>query len=537
MKILAIFICGIVLLTKAYAGEGALALTTTPKEAEIFVDGQLKANSTPVVLKLPEGKHLIEIKKTGKQSQSLEILMTDGAVLSKKITLADLAVSADNYFIDNLAPKRDPLETDAEFFQRRQRLLDQFNQASKQQFSTHQAGMAYLSADNYDVKRGSFSVFIDWQPWAMRFKQREKNNFAVQREAVKALLEEGQQKPIFLQFAFDPEQPLLTQKPIIKEITLVGIKKTWSLDKSATKEGGMAGYLKMATIAPLTQLFLPLAEKYQQKYPHMHLDVKTTSLAQAWAKLTAGTVHFVPMIKKATSSETKDFMAKYGYEPTGFRVALNILAIYVHRDNPVILNTPQQIDAIFSRTRHCGYEKYLTHWEDTWVRSWAKKWVGLGLDYWGKKFSGPIKVIIEKNTNSLDSLLFKELALCGGQFKSSTVTKATTLRYAIARVAYDPMAVTFGHINSNIKEVRAVPLMTETLPVGYEGISYGTDFIEPTVSNAKQGHYPLASFIWIYVNEKSPKEALSYLEKAFIQLVRAKIGQYYFKEQGLIPLH
>jgi phosphate transport system substrate-binding protein len=211
---------------------------------------------------------------------------------------------------------------------------------------------------------------------------------------------------------------------------------------------------------------------------------------------------------------------------------LNILVLYVHKSNPVTLNAPQQVDAIFSSTLTCGYKQYLTRWEETWVGhlSQVKRWSTLG--YFGKKFSGNIEVYREENEESLDSLLFRETALCGGKFKSVSV-KTTTIQGAIGRVAYNPKAITFGRITDRTNEVSVVPVVTVPLPVGYEGSGYLTDFVEPSVENVKNGRYPLARFIWIYVN-KSPEKVLSYLETAFIQLTLSKTGQNFFKEKGLL---
>ncbi len=78
------FLCTSALLQ---AEEGILALTTDPPNAEIYVDGQLKANLTPVILlHLPAGKHLIEAKKDNKEAK-LEVLISDNVVVHNKMVL------------------------------------------------------------------------------------------------------------------------------------------------------------------------------------------------------------------------------------------------------------------------------------------------------------------------------------------------------------------------------------------------------------------------------------------------------------------
>ncbi len=69
------------------AGEGVLALTTDPRDADIYVDGQLKVNTTPVIFRLLEGKYQIEIKSPGKRPKQLEVLIAKDAIISKRVTL------------------------------------------------------------------------------------------------------------------------------------------------------------------------------------------------------------------------------------------------------------------------------------------------------------------------------------------------------------------------------------------------------------------------------------------------------------------
>jgi formylglycine-generating enzyme required for sulfatase activity len=73
-----------------HAGEGVLALTTDPRDADVYVDGQLKVNTTPVIFRLSEGKHQIEIKVPGKRPERLDVLIANDAIISKKVTLRDI---------------------------------------------------------------------------------------------------------------------------------------------------------------------------------------------------------------------------------------------------------------------------------------------------------------------------------------------------------------------------------------------------------------------------------------------------------------
>jgi len=62
--------------------------------------------------------------------------------------------------------------------------------------------------------------------------------------------------------------------------------------------------------------------------------------------LLSGDAQFGPMSRFMTSAEVDAFEKKYGYKPTPVRVAVDALAIYVHKDNPVPCLTMQQLDQI-----------------------------------------------------------------------------------------------------------------------------------------------------------------------------------------------
>ena len=56
-----------------------------------------------------------------------------------------------------------------------------------------------------------------------------------------------------------------------------------------------------------------------------------------------------PMSRPMRSEEYEPFEKKYGYHPTSFPVAVDALAVYVNKDNPVQCLTLEQLDQIFSR--------------------------------------------------------------------------------------------------------------------------------------------------------------------------------------------
>ena len=102
--------------------------------------------------------------------------------------------------------------------------------------------------------------------------------------------------------------------------------------------------------------------------------------------------------------EVEAFEKKFGYKPTAIPVAIDALAVFVHKDNPVKGLSMQQVDAIFSSTRKCGYSKDALTWGD----------VGVSGSVASQSFQ-----LFGRNSVSGTYGYFKKKALCKGDYKST----------------------------------------------------------------------------------------------------------------------
>ena len=62
-----------------------------------------------------------------------------------------------------------------------------------------------------------------------------------------------------------------------------------------------------------------------------------------------------------------------------------------------------------------------------------------------------------------------------------------------------------------------------------------TTFVEATPANALNGTYPLARYLFVYVNKK-PNVPLAPLDNEFMKMVLSKVGQQVVIKDGYIPL-
>ena len=277
---------------------------------------------------------------------------------------------------------------------------------------------------------------------------------------------------------------------------------------SYAKTTGVSGNLSSVGSDSLANLMTLWAEAYKKAYPNVNIQIQAAGSSTAPPALTEGTANLGPMSRPMKDSELQAFEEKHGYKPTAVPVAIDALAVFVHKDNPIKSLDIAQVDAIFSNTRLCGGEKDI------------KPWVDLGLT--GEWATKPVQ-LFGRNSVSGTYGYFKEEALCKGDFKAN-VNEQPGSASVVQSVSSTLNAIGYSGIGYKTSSVRAVPLSKK-----------GGEAFEASEANALAGKFPLARYFYVYVN-KAPNKPLNPLEAEFVKLVLSKEGQEVVVKDGYIPL-
>ena len=141
---------------------------------------------------------------------------------------------------------------------------------------------------------------------------------------------------------------------------------------------GVSGNLKSVGSDTMNNLMAYWAEGFRKIYPNVQIEIEGKGSSTAPPALIAGTSHFGPMSREMKQAEIAAFEQKFGYKPTPLPTSIDMLAIYVHKDNPLKSLTMAQLDAIFSKNRKAGYEKEIKTWGDLGLEGeWADKPISL----------------------------------------------------------------------------------------------------------------------------------------------------------------
>ena len=129
------------------------------------------------------------------------------------------------------------------------------------------------------------------------------------------------------------------------------------------KTSGISGNLSSIGSDTLANLMTFWTEAFKKHYPSVNIQVQAAGSSTAPPALTEGTANFGPMSRKMKHKEIQAFETRHGYKPFKVRVAIDALAVYVHKDNPITNMSIKTVDSIFSVTRRCGGDP-ISGWEE-----------------------------------------------------------------------------------------------------------------------------------------------------------------------------
>jgi phosphate transport system substrate-binding protein len=271
---------------------------------------------------------------------------------------------------------------------------------------------------------------------------------------------------------------------------------------------GVSGNVSSVGSDTLANMMTFWAEEFKRNYPNVNVQIQAAGSSTAPPALTQATANLGPMSRKMKSREIAAFEQRYGYKPTAVRVAIDALAVFVHKDNPIQGLRIEQVDAIFSNNRKCGAEKNVDRWGD----------LGLTGDWAGKDIQ-----LYGRNSVSGTYGYFKKKALCKGDFKNS-VNEQPGSASVVQSVSTSLNGIGYSGIGYKTSGVRALPLSKN-----------GKHYIAASMENAISKKYPLSRFLYVYVN-KHPNKALAPMEAEFLRMVLSKSGQSIVEKDGYIPL-
>jgi phosphate transport system substrate-binding protein len=272
---------------------------------------------------------------------------------------------------------------------------------------------------------------------------------------------------------------------------------------------GVSGNLVSIGSDTLNNLMTLWSEGFRKSYPNVAIQIQGAGSGTAPPALIQGTAQFAPMSRAMRGSEIQQFEARYGYAPLAVRGAIDALGVFVHKDNPVSCLSLREVDAIFSANRAGGASAPVTTWGQVGATG---EWANRPVAKYGR------------NSASGTYGYFKEVALSNGDF-AADVREQPGSSTVVQGVARDITGIGYSGVGYATADVKLLDLK------GPDGKCY-----KPNANDAASGNYPLARFLYIYVN-KNPNQAMEPLRTEFVRYVYSKQGQSDVIRSGFFPLN
>ncbi|MGC4004228.1 MAG: PstS family phosphate ABC transporter substrate-binding protein [Pirellulales bacterium] len=271
----------------------------------------------------------------------------------------------------------------------------------------------------------------------------------------------------------------------------------------------VAGTIKSKGSDTMATLMTYWVEGFKSFYPGITAEIAHNGSGDAPKALIDDLATFGAMSRDWEPGEVDKFEAAHKFKPTVVPTCIDMLAVYVHKDNPISGLTLQQVDAIFSKERKGGFPKDIKTWGD----------LGLTGD-WADK---PIE-LYGRNSTSGTYKYFKDHAMFKGSYKETYKEQAGSSA-VIGTIASNKYAIGYSGIGYASAGVKIVPL----------AVKDGMPFVAAEPKNAYSEEYPLARYLFVSFKHQ-PGTPLDPLRREFLRYVLSSEGQAMVKKDQYVPL-
>jgi phosphate transport system substrate-binding protein len=304
--------------------------------------------------------------------------------------------------------------------------------------------------------------------------------------------------------SINASQPINTSQPIDNQPLS---DQAFQIQGDYRSTPGVYGTVTSIGSDTLAGLMAIWAQRFQELYPHVKFQIQATGSATASQALTQGTASIGPMSRALSPQEVSEFSRVHGYQPTAIVVAMDAIAIYVEKNNPLERLTLRQVDALFSVTRLCGASESILRWQQ------------LGVTKFGQDRTIQL---FGRNSASGTYDLFKLSALCNGDYLR-VVNEMPSSSSIVQSIASSVGAIGYAALGYKNTNVKTIAIQSNALNT--------SEFYAPTPEHLRSGKYPFTRNLYIIVN-KNPNKPLASLEGTFLRFILSEDGQALVEQNG-----
>jgi len=267
---------------------------------------------------------------------------------------------------------------------------------------------------------------------------------------------------------------------------------------------GVSGSLKSIGSDTMNNLMTLWGEEFGKFYPATQMEVEGKGSSTAPPALIEGQAQFGPMSRPMKGGEMDSFEEAKGYPPTAVRAGVDCLAVFVHKDLPLDEISIEDLTRVFS------------------VSDGDLTWGDLGVE--DEDFRNRPISLYGRNSASGTYGYFKKIALQGNDYKA-TVKEQPGSSAVVQAISTDAYGMGYSGIGYKTAGVKVLAVSFD----GYEAM-------RPTAENAYSGEYPIARFLYLYMNVDPVAGVQDPLRAEFVRLVFSQQGQEIVVKDGYFPV-
>ena len=263
---------------------------------------------------------------------------------------------------------------------------------------------------------------------------------------------------------------------------------------------GVGGDLRIEGSSALRKYVLLWSEALMATYKGVTVKSRFDGDGHAAAALADGGIDIAAMSREMTSAEEDTFRQSHGYAPTEVRVGVDVLAVFVNKDNPLDCLSMEQLRKAFSAPS--------VTWGDLGAKgNWAAK---------------PVTRLGYRSGSSEAG--FFAAKVMGGQSFSSGVKTFDKSSEVVDRIGQDDGAIGYAPVGYRTGREKSLRLSVD-----------GGKCILANQMNAYRRDFPVTRFLYMYVDRK-PDAPLSAPLREFFTYAFSLDGQKDAALAGYYPL-
>lgn len=264
----------------------------------------------------------------------------------------------------------------------------------------------------------------------------------------------------------------------------------------------LAGTVKGSGSSTVAALLRPIADRFRAAQPELQVELAGAGSSTALAAMLADPDTLGLLSRPLLPRERKALLERHGGEAVEVKIAVDALAVYVFKRNPVPALSLADLRRAFGREPDAA-----THWGQ----------LGVAGDSGGEPI---VRFGLERGRGAHE--LFRDIVLEGGDFAPDIAVEPVSTS-VVQGVATHAGGIGYASVYFRTARTRVLPLL------------HRGEAVEPTAGNALSGRYPLARFLYLIVPRR-PDAPASAATRQFLAFVLSRDGQRLVEQQGLFAL-